>query len=108
MKPMISPTQSELACHYTMNVSIVLFKIKYKTNKNIKKIILKTNKLGIDKMKKKKYHTVRTVPKSNRTIVEIGKIDTPNTCTQIHDCSLSWYNNNIILQRSNCHIYPRK
>jgi hypothetical protein len=47
MKPMISPTQSELACHYTMNVSIVLFKIKYKTNKNIKKIILKTNKLDI-------------------------------------------------------------
>ena len=105
---MISPTQSELACNYTMNVSIVLFKIKYKTNKNIKKIILKTNKLGIDKMKEKKIPHCQNSSKSNRTIVEIGKIDTPNTCTQIHDRSLSWYNNNIILQRSNCHIYPRK
>jgi hypothetical protein len=26
-------------------------------------------------MKNKKYHTVETVPKSNRTIVERGKID---------------------------------
>ena len=30
-------------------------------------------------MKNQKYHTVRTVPKSNRKIVEIGNIDTPNT-----------------------------
>ena len=35
---------------------------------------------------KKKYHTVRTVPKSNIKIVERGKIDTSNT--QIHDRSL--------------------
>ena len=34
-------------------------------------------------MKNKKYHNVRTVPKSNRKIVEICKIDTPNT--KIHD-----------------------
>ena len=35
-----------------------------------------------------KYHTVGTVPKSNRQIVETGRIDTPNT--QIHDCLLCW------------------
>ena len=35
-------------------------------------------------MKNKKYHTVGTVPKSNRKIVERGKIDTLST--QIHDC----------------------
>jgi len=29
-----------------------------------------------NKMKKKKYHTVGTIPKSNRKIVERGKIDT--------------------------------
>jgi len=28
---------------------------------------------------KNKHYTIRTVPKSNRKIVEIGKIDTPNT-----------------------------
>jgi hypothetical protein len=33
-----------------------------------------------------KYHTVRTCPKSNRKIVESGKIDTPNT--QLHDHSI--------------------
>ena len=30
-------------------------------------------------MKNKKYNTVGTVPKFNRKIVEIGKIDTTNT-----------------------------
>jgi len=40
-----------------------------------------------DKMKTK-YHTVVTIPNSNRKIVERGIIDTPNT--QIHDHSLSW------------------
>ena len=42
-------------------------------------------------MKKKKYHTVGTVPKSNRKIVERGKMDTgitPNT--QLHGHPLSW------------------
>jgi hypothetical protein len=34
-----------------------------------------------NKMKIKKYHTVRTVPKSNNKIVERAKI---------HDYSLSW------------------
>ena len=40
----------------------------------------------LNNMKNQKYHTVRTVPKSNRKIVESGKIDTSN----IHDHSLSW------------------
>jgi hypothetical protein len=31
---------------------------------------------------------VGAVPKSNRAIVETGKVDTPNT--QVHDRSLSW------------------
>jgi len=30
-------------------------------------------------MKNKQYHTVGTVPKANRKIIERGKIDTPNT-----------------------------
>ena len=34
-------------------------------------------------MKNEKYHTVGTVPKSSRNIVESGKIDTPYTL--IHD-----------------------
>ena len=38
-------------------------------------------------MKKKTYHTVGTVPKSNRKIVKRGKIDTPNTLK--HNRSLS-------------------
>ena len=38
--------------------------------------------------RKKKYPTIRTVPKSNRKIRNRCKIDTPNT--HIHDCSLSW------------------
>jgi len=36
-----------------------------------------------------KYHTIKRVPKSNRKIVERGKLNnTPNT--QINDRSLSW------------------
>jgi len=38
-------------------------------------------------MKKKKYHTVGTVPKSNRTMVEKGKTDTPDA--QVYDRSYS-------------------
>ena len=33
--------------------------------------------------------TIGTVTKSNRKIIERGKIDTPET--QIHDCSFSWF-----------------
>jgi hypothetical protein len=32
---------------------------------------------NINKMNNKQYHTVGTVPKSNRKIAESGKIDTP-------------------------------
>jgi hypothetical protein len=39
-------------------------------------------------MKNKNYHTVGTFQKSNRKIVERGKIDAPNT--QMHGCSLFW------------------
>jgi len=46
-------------------------------------------------MKNTKYHTVGTVPKSIRKIVERGKIDTPNT--QIHDRSLSWLGIGILI-----------
>ena len=40
-------------------------------------------------MKNKQYHTVRTIPKSNRTIVETEIISIPPT-THIHDLSPSW------------------
>jgi hypothetical protein len=49
--------------------------------------------------KKKKKNTIGKVPKSNRKIIERGRIDTPNI--QIHDRLLSWLgtgtsvNNNI-------------
>ena len=39
-----------------------------------------------NKMKNKKYHTVRQIPKSNIKVVERDKFDN----TQIHDLSLSW------------------
>ena len=40
------------------------------------------------KWKTNKYHTVRTIPKSNIKIVKRSKIDITNT--QIHDGSCSW------------------
>jgi len=45
----------------------------------------------------KKYHTVRTIPKSNIKIVERSKLDTPNT--QIHDHSLSWLGTGTSIKR---------
>jgi hypothetical protein len=39
-------------------------------------------------IKNKNYHTVRTVPKSNRKIVERGKNQYPNT--HVHNRSLPW------------------
>jgi len=48
-------------------------------------------------LKTKKYHTVRTVLKYNRKIVERGKIDTINT--QIHDRSLSWPSTGTSIER---------
>jgi hypothetical protein len=38
---------------------------------------------------KQKYHTVRTISKSNGKIVEGESIDAPNT--QIHERLLSWH-----------------
>ena len=40
-------------------------------------------------MKNTKYHTVGTIPKSIKAIVERVKFETPNN-TQIHESSLSW------------------
>jgi len=54
---------------------------------NLRHVRLKSKDWKANKMKKKKYHTVRTVPKSNRKIVKRGKIDTPNILK--HDRSLS-------------------
>jgi hypothetical protein len=45
----------------------------------------------------KKYHTVGTVPKPNRKIVERGKINTPNTL--IHDHSLPWLGTGTLLKK---------
>ena len=45
---------------------------------------------------KKKYHTVGTVPNSNRKIVERGTTDTPNR--QLHDRSLSWLGTGISIK----------
>ena len=42
-------------------------------------------------MKKNKYHTVKTVSKSNRKITEIGTIDTPNTYLHPRSRSVAWY-----------------
>jgi hypothetical protein len=39
--------------------------------------------IDVDNKMINKYHTVETVPKTNRKIVERDKIDNPNT--QIHD-----------------------
>jgi hypothetical protein len=40
---------------------------------------------------------VGAVPKSNREILETGKVDTPNT--QIHDRSLSWLDTCTLITR---------
>jgi hypothetical protein len=48
----------------------------------------KWNRLScVSNMESKNYYTAETILKSNRQIVDQGKIDTLNT--QIHDCSLS-------------------
>ena len=48
--------------------------------------------------KDNKYHTVGTIPKSNRKIVEKGK---PDTCsTQIYDSSLSWLGNGTSIKKN--------
>ena len=45
---------------------------------------------------KQKYNNVGTVSKSNRKMVEIGKITTHST--QIHDYSLSWLGTGILIK----------
>jgi len=50
----------------------------------------------LNKMKNKKYHTVRTIPKSNIKILERGNIDAGNT--QIHDRSLSWLGTDTLIK----------
>ena len=44
-----------------------------------------------------KYHTVRTVLKSNRKIVRGDKINTLNT--HLHNCSISWLDTNTLIKR---------
>ena len=46
-------------------------------------------------MKNKKYHFVGTVPKSDRKIVERGKIEIP----KIYGRSLSWQNTDTAIKR---------
>jgi hypothetical protein len=48
-------------------------------------------------MKNKKYHIVGEVPKYNRTFVERGTIDTPNT--RILDRSLSWLGTSTLIYK---------
>ena len=51
--------------------------------------------------KDKKYHTVGTIPKSNRKIVEKGKLDTCTGCsTNIYDSSLSWLGNGTSIKQN--------
>ena len=57
------------------------------------------NKMYYNKMKNKKYHTVRTVSKSIRKIVKSCKICTTNT--HVHDRSLSWLGTNNSIKSGN-------
>jgi len=50
------------------------------------------------KEKHKKYLTVRLIPKSNRKIIERGKLDITNTL--IHDCSLLWLGTGTSIKKS--------
>jgi hypothetical protein len=50
----------------------------------------------VNNKKNKKCHTVATVPKSIRKIIETGRVDIPNT--QIHDRSLSWLGTDISIK----------
>ena len=47
-------------------------------------------------MKNKKYHTVGTIPISNRKLMERGKNDT--TITQIHHHLLVWLDAGILIK----------
>ena len=64
------------------------------------------------KKKKKKYHTVGTVIKFNRKIVERNKIDTHDIQIPVHVRSLSWLGSGTSITSSWVkidlwvHIYP--
>ena len=64
----------------------------------MKVFVLHTKNLWTNKMENKIYHTVGTVPKSNRKIVERGKIDTSNV--EIHDISLSWSGTGTLIKKN--------
>jgi hypothetical protein len=55
----------------------------------VRNIYFHCKKSCMHAMVNKKYHIVRTIPKSNFEIVEKDKIDSTNA--QIHDHSLSWF-----------------
>ena len=63
----------------------------------MKVFVLHTKNLWTNKMENKIYHAVGTFPKSNRKIVERGKIDTPNV--EIHDISLSWFGTGTLIKK---------
>jgi len=58
----------------------------------------KSRKIWIEWFTKQKYHTVRTVSKSNRKIAERDKIGTPNS--QIRDCFISLFGTSTSIRKS--------
>jgi hypothetical protein len=60
---------------YIYNLSLFIYEVSFSWFNN--------------EMNNENYHTVVTVPKLNRNIIERRNIDTPST--QIHDSSLSWH-----------------
>ena len=61
-------------------------------------VCTKSKDLNRMKKTKQKYHTVRTVPKSNRKIAERDKIGAPNS--QIRDCFISLLCTNTSIRKS--------
>ena len=60
----------------SMNILLLHFYNHYTKNKHLNSF--NSSEIKILKMKNKKYHTVRKIPKSNIKIVERGKIAIPN------------------------------
>ena len=69
-----------------------VFSVQKKTH-----LIYKITFLFCYNMKSNKYHNVGTVPKSNRTMVEREKLDTPNT--YLHDRLDSWSGTDSLIKR---------
>jgi len=65
-------------------------------------LLLKATHINVKEKKRKKskkqnkFHTVATVPKLNREIVETCKVDTPNT--YVHDLRLSLFDTGTSIQ----------